>query len=374
MTTPVSVSLCMIVKDEAAWVGRAVASARALVTEIVVVDTGSSDATVATAEAAGARVVTFPWCDDFAAARNFSLNQAHGEWALVLDADECLDAAGVAAVAAWLASPTAEFVTLTQTTYSHQSQLVMWQPNRLTVSEAQGFPGYIESPLIRLMRRTPAARFTGHVHEDVVPPANARVVRLPIRIHHYGQVRSDARADKAALYRRLAEKKVASGPASAKSCFDFAVASWEAGDAATAYTYFQKTLELLPRNLPSLCALAVLERQRGSAAAAIVLYERALQVDPAHLGALLGMSECCAEQHDVAGAARFLERAHHVDPTHPQVLWQLGMNYVARGLVPLGLRFARRAATLNPHAFQARADAACRQYGTVAARPHAEAR
>ncbi|MBI4239311.1 MAG: glycosyltransferase [Deltaproteobacteria bacterium] len=315
-----SVSLCMIVKNEAAWIARAIMSARALVSEVVVVDTGSSDGTVAAAEAAGARVLPFTWCDDFAAARNFSLDHAHGEWALILDADECLDAAGVEALAQWLANPTADLVMLLQTTYSHQSQLVMWQPNQLLMSEAATFPGYIESPLIRLVRRTPDVRFTGHVHEEIVPPPHLQAVRLPVRIHHYGQVRSDPHTEKVALYRRLAERKVAAGPLTAKTCFDYAVASWEAGDVATARTHFLKTLEFLPHHLPSLCALATMEGARGAWSAAATYYTQALAANPRYLGAVLGMIDCCVAQHNSAGAAQYLAQAEQLAPTHPQVL------------------------------------------------------
>ena len=58
-----------------------------LVDEIVIADTGSTDRTRELAASFGARVVEFPWCDDFGAARNASLEQATGRWVLWLDAD-----------------------------------------------------------------------------------------------------------------------------------------------------------------------------------------------------------------------------------------------------------------------------------------------
>jgi tetratricopeptide (TPR) repeat protein len=82
------ISLCMIVRNEELKLARALESARAWVGEIVVVDTGSTDRTVAIAESFGAKVVHFAWCDDFSAARNACLEAATREWALVLDADE----------------------------------------------------------------------------------------------------------------------------------------------------------------------------------------------------------------------------------------------------------------------------------------------
>jgi hypothetical protein len=80
----------MIVRDEEALLGDCLASVKGAVDEIIVVDTGSQDATRRIATEAGAEVFEFPWCDDFAAARNASLQHATGDWVLILDGDERL--------------------------------------------------------------------------------------------------------------------------------------------------------------------------------------------------------------------------------------------------------------------------------------------
>ena len=85
-----SVSLCMIVRDEAAVLERCLKSARGIADEICITDTGSSDETREIAARYG-RVTEFPWCDDFSAARNFSFEQAHMDYILWLDADDVLD-------------------------------------------------------------------------------------------------------------------------------------------------------------------------------------------------------------------------------------------------------------------------------------------
>jgi hypothetical protein len=75
-----TLSLCMIVKDEEAMLGRCLEAARAAVDEIAVVDTGSTDRTVQIAEEHGARVLHHAWDGDFAAARNASFDAATGDW------------------------------------------------------------------------------------------------------------------------------------------------------------------------------------------------------------------------------------------------------------------------------------------------------
>jgi glycosyltransferase involved in cell wall biosynthesis len=84
-------SLTTIVKNEAATLGRCLASVLDLVDEIIVVDTGSSDHTKDIAGQHGARVFDLPWPDSFAAARNQSIRHANGQWLLWLDADEYFD-------------------------------------------------------------------------------------------------------------------------------------------------------------------------------------------------------------------------------------------------------------------------------------------
>jgi glycosyltransferase involved in cell wall biosynthesis len=92
VTKEKTLSLCMIARDEAGTIGRALAAAKPFCDEMIVVDTGSTDATREIARGLGARVVEQAWTDDFSHARNRSLEEARGDFALVLDADEFLDA------------------------------------------------------------------------------------------------------------------------------------------------------------------------------------------------------------------------------------------------------------------------------------------
>jgi GT2 family glycosyltransferase/tetratricopeptide (TPR) repeat protein len=87
---PVLVTACLIVKNEEQMLPACLESVRDAVDEIVVYDTGSDDATVEIARAAGATVVLGQWEDSFSAARNAALAFATGEWVLSIDADERL--------------------------------------------------------------------------------------------------------------------------------------------------------------------------------------------------------------------------------------------------------------------------------------------
>lgn len=86
----ITLSLCMIVKNEEAALPSCLSSVKDVVDEMVVLDTGSTDGTPEIAREFGARVYHFEWCNDFSAARNESLKYVRGDWILVLDADEML--------------------------------------------------------------------------------------------------------------------------------------------------------------------------------------------------------------------------------------------------------------------------------------------
>src|ERR1700731_879691 len=82
------ISLCMIVKNEEDWIEGAVQSVRSIVSEVIIVDTGSTDSTPDRIRTLGAKTLKSSWKDSFAQARNVSLAEATQSWILVLDADE----------------------------------------------------------------------------------------------------------------------------------------------------------------------------------------------------------------------------------------------------------------------------------------------
>ena len=86
-----TISLCMIVKNEEKNIGNCLASVDGLFDEINIVDTGSTDATVEIVKQFTDRIFHFEWIDDFSAARNFSFSKATQEYVMWLDADDIMD-------------------------------------------------------------------------------------------------------------------------------------------------------------------------------------------------------------------------------------------------------------------------------------------
>lgn len=99
-----SVSLCMIVKNEAKVLARCLDSVQGLVDEIVIVDTGSTDRTKEIAGRYTALIYDYEWKQDFSDARNFAGSKAGGDWIFVLDADEYVDRGNLEEIISGLAT------------------------------------------------------------------------------------------------------------------------------------------------------------------------------------------------------------------------------------------------------------------------------
>ncbi|MGE7272710.1 glycosyltransferase [Brevibacillus panacihumi] len=83
-----NISACVITKNEEKNLPACLNSLRSIVSEMIVVDTGSTDRTVEVAKSLGAQVYHFDWINDFSKAKNYAISKATGDWIIFLDADE----------------------------------------------------------------------------------------------------------------------------------------------------------------------------------------------------------------------------------------------------------------------------------------------
>ncbi len=148
----ITISLCMIVRDEEAVLARCLESVRGIADEIVVVDTGSSDRTKEIARQFTEKVYDFVWTDDFSQARNFAFSKGTQEYLLWLDADDVI-----------LEPDREKFLQLKQTLPCDTDVVLM---NYNTGFDPQGNPvfSYYRE---RLLRRDCGFEWKGAVHEAV---------------------------------------------------------------------------------------------------------------------------------------------------------------------------------------------------------------
>lgn len=147
IVTDITVSACMIVKNEAALLEGCLVSLDGHVDEIVLVDTGSTDDTVAIAKDHGCRVLHQAWQNDFSRARNLALENAQSDWILYIDADERLSC-----------PPERTLGSLIPGQF-HVAARIRFRPR-------SDMTAYSE---MRLFRCDPRIRFVGSMHETMVP-------------------------------------------------------------------------------------------------------------------------------------------------------------------------------------------------------------
>jgi glycosyltransferase involved in cell wall biosynthesis len=206
----------MIVRDGAATLPACLQSAAGICDELIVVDTGSRDASPDIARAFGARVLHLQWPNDFSAARNVYLEHARCPWVLSLDADETLGTVSRDDVLGALAAhPTSAFLFNIRNDFPAGDLPEPTLPSRVR-RDRPGAPGYIVTRTIRLFPRLEGIRYRFPVHESLLPAirhAGLRVQQCAIPIRHAGYLnRPQDPGAKIAMYRALGERKIAAFP------------------------------------------------------------------------------------------------------------------------------------------------------------------
>jgi glycosyltransferase involved in cell wall biosynthesis len=182
------IALVMIVRDEARCIQRCLDSVRPWVDEMLVLDTGSRDTTVAIAQRCGAVVRHFEWGDDFSAARNAALALTDAPWRLVLDADE------------WLVGGAQQLAGLRGQAPAFLGQIEVASRIETGATDAPSW----------LPRLLPAGvRYAGRIHEQ--PDSALPRKRLALRVAHDGYLTAQ-RAAKRGRNRKLLELALAELP------------------------------------------------------------------------------------------------------------------------------------------------------------------
>lgn len=259
-----TISLCMIVRDEERVLSRCLKSARTAFDELCVVDTGSRDRTVAIAESFGASVKTVTGCNgpdgrirDFALARNAALDMARGDWILSLDADEVLEAGGAPLVRRRVKTAKAEGL-------------------RVTLRD-----GALSWRSMRLFRNDPRHRFVGRVHEHVPQLSSVGEAR-GVHVVHLPDKRGKEPSNERNL--RLCQAEVDDHPDSTRALFYLATELQNARRFDEAILRYTQQLALGGGYATERCrasqAIAECSLLKGDLPAAVRAGLQALSVDP----------------------------------------------------------------------------------------------
>lgn len=217
-----TVSLCMIVRDEAHNLEACVRPLldAGVASEVIVVDTGSTDDTVEVARSLGDRVIIrhFAWTGDFSEARNVSIEGASGEWVLWMDADDRCGELAIRQIKQAAAATVADAYM-----FKVKSKL----------AEPDGW-GVVVSGHLRMFRNGRGVRFLGAVHEDPTRSAlecGLVVGRTDITVDHVGyEAGREVMIRKAERNRNILVKALATEPGDLETRYQLAVCSHIVGD------------------------------------------------------------------------------------------------------------------------------------------------
>lgn len=215
-------ALVVIARNEERCIARCINSASALVDKMVVLDTGSTDKTMAIAKACGAEVHQAIWTDDFSAARNTALALADADWNLILDADE------------WIASG-AECL---RHAVSRLAVGVVCVRNDL---ELHGELATNNSWIPRLLPR--GVHYTGRIHEQ--PVSDLPRIRLPLVLGHDGYAPERKKA-KLGRNRSLLEQELQQHPGDPYLLYQLGKDCAAADENAQACEYYLQAAAKLP--------------------------------------------------------------------------------------------------------------------------------
>jgi glycosyltransferase involved in cell wall biosynthesis len=204
-------SLCMIVKNEEHSLPQCLDSVRSLSPELIIVDTGSTDATIPIAQQHGAHVSSFDFKKvDFAAARNHSLSRARGRWILVLDADETLEQSSLPLLKSILES-------------DENAGYFLQRVNHSSNSSAS-----TTDHVVRLFPNRTNHRYRGRVHEIIdksILSGDGKLIESSIRIDHKLLFDREARHRKNYWYIDILKEEIAADPGD-DSRLDFLAAEY----------------------------------------------------------------------------------------------------------------------------------------------------
>lgn len=168
-----TIALTMIVRNEELNLHRCLESVKKVVDDIIIVDTGSTDASIDIAKKYNAKISKIKWSNDFSEARNRALEKVQSDWILHLDADECLTKESESSILNILNNTSADAFSVIVRNY--QSNLDMVK--------------YIDDPQIRIFRNYKEYRYEQPVHEQIslsIFRNNGSVENAPLMIEHFG--------------------------------------------------------------------------------------------------------------------------------------------------------------------------------------------
>ena len=351
----------MIVKNEDYWLDQCLESVSEIVSEIIFVDTGSTDRSVEIAQKYGVKIFFHEWNDDFSAARNLSLQHAAGDWIFVLDPDEAIAGRDLHVIQekTLVTGVCYEFL---QRHYTNDHRLSDFKPCRGEYAEwERSYAGYFESNLCRLFPNHRGIHYRGRIHElvehSIKELSGLRVERCDVPIHHYGHTPEvKQRKQKAALYSPLGEIKAKEQPTDWKAYFELGVEHNCNGRRKESAEAFARSVELNPGYLETWVNYGYVLCELGRLTEAEQALRRAVAIKPDCDQAYCNLGVVYMRSGNFRQALDVLLRAVSINPLYVNAICNLGSSLAHLGRLSEAANAYYRAIDAMPQCATAKAD------------------
>jgi glycosyltransferase involved in cell wall biosynthesis len=356
-----SISVCLIVKNEAQLIGNCLRSIRGIAGEMVVVDTGSRDGTAEIAHSLGARVIRHRWDGNYAHARNVYLEAARGRWILALDGDESIARRDLPTIERLVRRRSFNGYELTVRNYTDTYDLMWkWSANDGTYRKEERFSrcaGSMRTKVLRLFRKLPGLHYetvSDSAHTSALPSLKQHAGRIETRedviIHHFQCLKGDGRFLASKQRRRLQAELdlVRRRPRETYPYLNAARTLFAQQRDDEAVRYLSRALRVDPHFHDAHQLLGMIHLENGRLTAAERHLVRATEIDPrsADAWALLGMVYVEASRQAEARAA--FHQAIELHPGHLLAHNSLGVLHEDEGSLRQAERQYRTALRLHP--------------------------
>jgi glycosyltransferase involved in cell wall biosynthesis len=335
-----SLSLCMIVKNEEAYIAQCLLSVAPVVDEIIIVDTGSTDRTKDIAKAFGAHVYDYQWTHNFAEARNFSIEKASGDWIFILDADEIISSIDYSELKELIKKKKMVGYSFTTRNYTNNVNTEGWVPNDGKYEKEEKADGWFPSQKVRLFPRDPRIQFENHVHELVEPSlrrAGIEIRKCGIPIHHYGRLNQKRDTLKEEIYYELGKAKLQEKGEDIQALSELAVTSATVGKYEEAIELWQKVINIKPDFVKAYINLGYIYLQLNRYEDALRVSKRAMQLAPDQKETVLNYASSEVHAGDVKNAISVLEHLLTKFPEFPPAIGVLAVAYIIEGEIVKGV-------------------------------------
>ncbi len=355
-----SISLCLVVKNEAQLIATTIKSVGDIVDEIIVVDTGSTDRTISIATELNSRIIRYSWDGSLGRARNAYLKAARGDWILVLDGDESIAKKDLPQIKNLIRSRSVIGYCLAIRNYTdHYDLMWNWYPNNQTYpyeEKLSGCHGFAKTQPLRLFRNFPDLQYLEgtSVHTNPLVSLTRHAGKIEssddVVIHHFQYLKGGERFLSGKQGHRLAGELRHSKlfPRDSQTYLNIAKTLFSQGRDAEAVRYLSRCVKLDREFHDAYQLWGMVELENGRLSAAEQRLQRAIEIRPdsADAWAILGIVRLEAGKHDQAIAA--LMKAIKIHPNHLLAHNGLGLAYEELGNQREARAQFKRAIKLNP--------------------------